>query len=83
MQIPIPEFDLLSISLSPTSAAETLSPLDGPLTFVVTQGSVTLDVGTEQLNLSKGQVGFVRAGVEIAFTALGEGETEVWGAFYQ
>ncbi|GAA5849998.1 hypothetical protein JCM8547_000977 [Rhodosporidiobolus lusitaniae] len=81
--VPIPEFDLLSTTLSPGAATEVLSPLDGPLTVVVTQGAVTLTVDAESLTLTKGQVGFVRAGVEIKMGTKEGMSSEVWGAFYQ
>ncbi|GAA6035127.1 hypothetical protein JCM8097_006378 [Rhodosporidiobolus ruineniae] len=84
-KVPIAEFDLLNVSLSNgTSAVEELLPLYGPLTFVVTAGTVLITVGEEKLELSKGQVGFVRANVEIKFEAKDPStETELWGSFYQ
>ncbi|BGP12822.1 hypothetical protein JCM10213_008083 [Rhodosporidiobolus nylandii] len=79
--VPIAEFDLLSTTLTPSSTTEVLSPLDGPLTFVVTDGILNATVGDETVELSRGQVGFVRAGVEVTFEA--KGGAELWGTFYQ
>ncbi|BGO96634.1 Mannose-6-phosphate isomerase [Rhodotorula toruloides] len=81
--VPIAEFDLLAIFLSTGRNFERLSPLDGPLCFVVTQGEVTVTAGHDSVTLTKGQAGFVRAGVEVKFTREGEAPTQVWGAFYQ
>ncbi|KPV78392.1 uncharacterized protein RHOBADRAFT_33074 [Rhodotorula graminis WP1] len=78
-KVPIAEFDLLATTLTSVSPTETLSPLDGPLTFVVTNGTVKVTAGDDSVELSKGQAGFVRAGVEIKL----EGNGELWGAFYQ
>ncbi|GAA6001736.1 hypothetical protein JCM10207_002289 [Rhodosporidiobolus poonsookiae] len=80
-KVPINEFDLLFVSLDAASPREQLSALDGPLVYIVTEGVVTATVGNESLQLSKGQVAFVRAGVEIQIESPGGGE--VWGAFYQ
>ncbi|GAA5890702.1 hypothetical protein JCM5296_004813 [Sporobolomyces johnsonii] len=82
-KVPIAEFDLLGTTLSASSPSETLSPLDGPLTFVVTEGKVALKVGSEQIELSKGQAGFVRAGAEIELKSAGSEQAEIWGAFYE
>ncbi|GAA5922648.1 hypothetical protein JCM1841_006766 [Sporobolomyces salmonicolor] len=82
-KVPIAEFDLLGTTLSPSSPSETLAPLDGPLTFVVTEGTIALKVGSEQLELSQGQAGFVRAGAEIELKSAGSERAEIWGAFYQ
>ncbi|GAA5896854.1 class I mannose-6-phosphate isomerase [Sporobolomyces salmoneus] len=84
-KIPIAEFDLLSISLSSsTSSSETISPLDGPFTFVVTEGNVKVTIDGEGIELSKGQAGFVAANSKISIENTKEGETaELWGAFYQ
>ncbi|GAA5832956.1 hypothetical protein JCM11251_000546 [Rhodosporidiobolus azoricus] len=81
--VPINEFDLLSISLSSSSPTEELSYLDGPLTYVLTEGTVITTVAGEKLELSKGQAGFVRAGVDIKFEAKNGQPAELWGAFYQ
>lgn len=62
-----------------SESTETLSPLDGPLTFIVTNGSVKVTAGGDSVSLTKGQCGFVRAEVEIQL----EGNGELWGAFYQ
>lgn len=78
-QVPIAEFDLLATTLTSVDSVETLSPLDGPLTFVVTNGAVKVTAGGDSVELTKGQAGFVRAGVEIVL----EGNGELWGAFYQ
>lgn len=82
-QVPIAEFDLLAIFLSTGRNFERLSPLDGPLCFVVTQGEVTVSTGDDSVTLTKGQAGFVKAGTEVKFTREGEAPTQVWGAFYQ
>lgn len=79
MQVPIAEFDLLATTLTSSQPAEELSALDGPLCFVVTEGNVRVTAGSESVNLSKGQAGFVRANIDISL----EGPGEVWGAFYQ
>ncbi|BGP04779.1 Mannose-6-phosphate isomerase [Rhodotorula toruloides] len=81
--VPIAEFDLLAIFLSTGRNFERLSPLDGPLCFVVTQGEVTVSAGDDSVTLTKGQAGFVSAGTEVKFTREGEAPTQVWGAFYQ
>ncbi|GAA5834039.1 hypothetical protein JCM9279_004199 [Rhodotorula babjevae] len=78
-KVPIAEFDLLATTLTSVSPTETLSPLDGPLTFIVTNGTVKATAGGDSVELSKGQAGFVRAGVEVQL----EGNGELWGAFYQ
>ncbi|TNY21072.1 RmlC-like cupin domain-containing protein [Rhodotorula diobovata] len=79
-KVPIAEFDLLATTLTSVSeSTETLSPLDGPLTFIVTNGSVKVTAGGDSVSLTKGQCGFVRAEVEIQL----EGNGELWGAFYQ
>ncbi|GAA6059091.1 hypothetical protein JCM10212_002062 [Sporobolomyces blumeae] len=84
-KVPIAEFDLLSVALSPASPRETISPLDGPLTFVVGTGTVAVSVDSERVELSRGQAAFVRAGAEISVERTGEGDgpAELWGAFYQ
>ncbi|GAA5942344.1 uncharacterized protein JCM15063_002977 [Sporobolomyces koalae] len=81
-KVPIAEFDLVSISLASSSTQETLKPLDGPLTFVVTEGSVSVTVEGETLKLSQGQAAFVKAGSEITFESIGDKKVELWGAFY-
>ncbi|BGP44879.1 Mannose-6-phosphate isomerase [Rhodotorula kratochvilovae] len=78
-KVPVNEFDLLATTLTATESSETLSPLDGPLTFVVTDGSIKVTADGDTVGFAKGQVGFVRAGVEIQL----EGNGELWGAFYQ
>lgn len=84
-KVPIAEFDLLSVSLSSATNrdSETISPLDGPFTFVVTEGSVTINVEGETLTLSKGQAGFVKANAEIVIERSEGDKAEIWGAFYQ
>ncbi|GAA6007096.1 hypothetical protein JCM11491_001507 [Sporobolomyces phaffii] len=81
-KVPIAEFDLLSVSLA-RSSSETLSALDGPLTFVVTEGSVTVKVDDDTLQLSTGQAAFVKANSQISIEANNEERAELWGAFYQ
>ncbi|GAA5955182.1 hypothetical protein JCM3765_003237 [Sporobolomyces pararoseus] len=83
-KVPIAEFDLLSVSLSLSSHSEIITPLDGPLTFVITEGSVALKVDGDRLKLSRGQAGFVKANTAIEVElAEGAGTAEIWGAFYQ
>ncbi|GAA5984156.1 hypothetical protein JCM5350_005435 [Sporobolomyces pararoseus] len=83
-KVPIAEFDLLSVSLSSSSRFETITPLDGPFTFVVTEGSVDLKVDGDTLKLSRGQAGFVKANATIEVQLAEGGEkAEMWGAFYQ
>jgi mannose-6-phosphate isomerase class I len=81
--VPIAEFDLLSVSLSSSSSTETIAPLDGPFTFVVSEGTVTLKVDGDTLNLSRGQAGFVKANSEIVVERTEGKKAEIWGAFYQ
>lgn len=86
LQVPIAEFDLLTISLSPaTATAESVAPLDGPLTFVVTEGAVTIRTEEgDSLTLTRGQAGFVAANSQLAVETASNAETaELWGAFYQ
>lgn len=80
--VPIPEFDLIRTSL-PASQNERLSPLDGPLCIVVTEGSVEVQADGQSLKVTRGQAAFVRAGTEILFVNSGAQEATVWGALYQ
>jgi len=80
-KVPIAEFDLLSVTLTESKKEETIKALDGPFTFVVSEGSIKVKVDQDELRLTKGQAAFVKAGAEISIVA--EGDAELWGAFYQ
>lgn len=78
--IPIEEFDLLYLDLlSQEGAEEVFTAIDGPSTWVVTEGEITITAGTQEERLARGQVVFVRPGTEVKFSGRGE----AWAAYIE
>ncbi|KAK9900783.1 RmlC-like cupin [Cystobasidium minutum MCA 4210] len=81
-RVPITEFDILRISLSPSSKSEKIT-LPGPHTFVVTEGTVKATVDGETITLKKGHSAFVRPNVELELELVEGEKGEVYGSFFQ
>jgi mannose-6-phosphate isomerase len=69
--VPITEFDILRVSLSPKSKTESIT-LPGPHTFVVTEGTVKASHSA-----------FVRANAELKLELVDGEKGEVYGSFFQ
>jgi mannose-6-phosphate isomerase len=80
--VPITEFDILRVSLSPKSKTESIT-LPGPHTFVVTEGTVKASVGDESFTLKNGHSAFVRANAELKLELVDGEKGEVYGSFFQ
>lgn len=81
-RVPITEFDILRVTLTPSSKTEKIT-LPGPHTFVVTEGSVNATVNGESITLKKGHSAFVRPNVELELELVEGEKGEVYGSFFQ
>ena len=81
-KVPITEFDIIRVSLSPSSKTENIT-LPGPHTFIVTEGTVIATVDGESLTLRQGHSAFVRANAELALELVEGEKGEVYGSFFQ
>jgi mannose-6-phosphate isomerase len=80
---PVSEFSVVSVTLAP-SHTEAHRALHGPSIAIVTSGEGKLQWGADSLDITRGEVVFIGAGIAIKFSATGSGEElKIYRAFVE